>query len=339
MRIEFEEIDGVDFVLTYLGPPKNATSPDGSNLIAENPGPLSLWSLQLVDPNTTFTITSNISTHLMWSEAFDNGRALLHWDMIPASLTTINVTLAINLPPGASSASWRLSFTNNDPSQQVGLWQYTLLIPSLIASANQSLFVPSGYGVVHPNPSAMMNSFALPYPSSTGTMQFFAYGGSEPGQLGIYIATHDANAHTKSLVFRNNPTSPCSDARDNSFEGASESDDWFPQPQYNASIGLGFSLLVENAGHYWTEYEQPFDFVLALTSSTPLWFAAAQLYREWALAHAPWTSAGLVTQRADIPQWLLENHLWINTGWQCHDVLNVTEGSPKVVLERALTMR
>ena len=74
-----------------------------------------------------------------------------------------------------------------------------------------------------------------------------------------------------------------------------------------------------------------------------MWSAAAAVYRSWAAgpsgnggadAGASWMRAGPIAQRpADFPRWFAENHLWVNSGWQCHDVFNETEGDPQVVLD------
>ena len=41
------------------------------------------------------------------------------------------------------------------------------------------------------------------------------------------------------------------------------------------------------------------------------WWEAAQLYREWALSSAVWTRKGNLSQRTDIPAWLLRTPLWL----------------------------
>ena len=54
---------------------------------------------------------------------------------------------------------------------------------------------------------------------------------------------------------------------------------------------------------------------------------------------APWVSAGPIAQRADVPEWFLNNSLWMNSGWECRDVFNETQGDPDVLLPRAQAMK
>jgi hypothetical protein len=44
-----------------------------------------------------------------------------------------------------------------------------------------------------------------------------------------------------------------------------------------------------------------------------------------ALQQAAWTQAGPIAHRADFPKWLLGNNVWLNTGWQFHDVCRFSE--------------
>ena len=41
------------------------------------------------------------------------------------------------------------------------------------------------------------------------------------------------------------------------------------------------------------------------------WWEAAQIYREWVLNEAAWTRKGNLSERADVPAWLLRSPLWI----------------------------
>ena len=50
-------------------------------------------------------------------------------------------------------------------------------------------------------------------------------------------------------------------------------------------------------------------------------------------------SAGPIAQRADVPEWFLNNSLWMNSGWECRDVFNETQSDPDVLLPRAKAIK
>ena len=41
------------------------------------------------------------------------------------------------------------------------------------------------------------------------------------------------------------------------------------------------------------------------------WWEAAQIYRDWVLDEADWTRKGNLSERADVPAWLLRSPLWL----------------------------
>ena len=105
---------------------------------------------------------------------------------------------------------------------------------------------------------------------------------------------------------------------------------------------LGMSYVVEGAGGPFSTYKLPFPLALGVTPSHagPLWYTAAQLYREWAVEArgAAWIAAapaGIAERPHSFPPWLLETNVWVNSGWQCYDRFNLTQGDPSVVVERA----
>lgn len=59
----------------------------------------------------------------------------------------------------------------------------------------------------------------------------------------------------------------------------------------------------------------------------------ALIYRGFAHKWASWVSEP-VRNRTDVPAWLLETHLWVNSGWQNLDIFNATQGDPAVVQAR-----
>jgi hypothetical protein len=115
-----------------------------------------------------------------------------------------------------------------------------------------------------------------------------------------------------------------------------------PQPLIDSAADtttLGADILLENAGLAFTTYTLSYPIAVGVLTRTPAWFAAATVYRAWALSNAAWLSAGPVSKRADMPQWFLANNVWVNSGWQCYDIFNDTQGDPHVVLERLTNIR
>lgn len=47
-------------------------------------------------------------------------------------------------------------------------------------------------------------------------------------------------------------------------------------------------------------------------------------FREWVLPNADWTQRGTLRERADVPNWLLDLTIWVNSHWQELDILNRT---------------
>jgi hypothetical protein len=64
------------------------------------------------------------------------------------------------------------------------------------------------------------------------------------------------------------------------------------------------------------------------------WWDAAMVYRAWVLPSAEWTQAGPLRNRADMPEWLVNLPVWVNSGWQELDIFNKTQGDPAVVQQR-----
>ena len=102
---------------------------------------------------------------------------------------------------------------------------------------------------------------------------------------------------------------------------------------------LAISYVVEGAGGPFGDFRVPFAFALGATpaSASPLWFEAAQLYRGWAVEAkgAGWLKSGPISARPHaFPPWLLDTNIWVNSGWQCYDRFNLSQGDPSVVVAR-----
>ena len=71
-----------------------------------------------------------------------------------------------------------------------------------------------------------------------------------------------------------------------------------------------------------------------------MWYRAAMVYRKWALASAQWTKQGPIASRpAEFPQWYLDLNVWVNSGWQCYDRFNDTQGDPPTVLQNVMAIK
>lgn len=71
------------------------------------------------------------------------------------------------------------------------------------------------------------------------------------------------------------------------------------------------------------EYSVSIAALPKITDSNPLYKSASELYREFIFEEpaAEWLRGGMIKNR--LPDHLKNSHVWLNTGWQCHDVFEV----------------
>ncbi len=141
------------------------------------------------------------------------------------------------------------------------------------------LALPSGQGrrEVEPRRRARYAEGWADYPGGGKTMQFEAYCAPTQG-CGLYVATEDPAMHRKST-------------------GYIGSGDWVAQSVRQYPENMGSS----------SEYRQPYDVVLGTFAGD--WYDACVRYRAWALQQ-PWSVAGPVATRADVPDWLRHIGAW-----------------------------
>ena len=191
-------------------------------------------------------------------------------------------------------------------------------------------------------------------------MQFMAARGKGDSPA-MYFAAHDPAAHQKWLLAYEHdgrePQAVMAQGADPSVQlgGKGGPDCTAPvaKDAYPLSGGaneagtqsLTITTLLEGAGNVRTApYTLPFELAVAplppsSATKAPMWFSAAQIYRRWALESADWTKKGPIAQRqSDFPQWYLDLNVWVNSGWQCYDRFNDTQGDPPTVLQNAMAI-
>lgn len=360
----------------------------GPNLLVDGAGTQTqhpLWELTLVwpapSPSTTVRSDTPPAGTTVSSSQPAEGQAVLSWTGIPlvapgskstarsTAASTADVHVTVSLPAGSSVASLSFNVSHSDPSAEVSIWQVTLAVPGISVTGGEggqvgTAVLPAGFGMEFPEPLSTVpaNGLVGGYPSSRATMQWMAAGRERAGAApGVYVATHDPNAASKSLF-----VVPTSGTQEVEARGPSEIEFAFegraapPQqatpvpaamrpgrlsgPDSDPYVTLGIVYLPSGAGLPWSSMEIPFDFNVGVVggaaaaanpdeSPTPLWYAGAMEYRSWALPSASWTKAGPIATRDDMPSWWLENGAWVNSGWQCKDIFNVSQGDPAVVRE------
>ena len=330
--LELTFVDEAGFPLQSLGP-----STSGPNLKTARTS-VPLWTLQLLNDSGSDVITSlqprantNRSHHLS-----DDGAALdLTWSFsLGPAQPYLHVNMSMRLKSSVALVSWAVSREGAEGGN-LSVFRVDVSLGGLTAASDDTLFYPHGYGVEFPNPCVTTAKTSFPPrsthaagPSQGASMQFMALGGGSRARgLAVYFGAHDPEARLKTL-------------------SASASD---------SVATLAVSQVAENAGvaplTQSVPYEVPFPIAIGVidtrNGSVPLWTAASSVYRSWAVLGGQgggpatrWTRRGpIAARRARYPDWLAKGHLWFNTGWQCKDVFNGTQGDPSVVLSRAMALR
>lgn len=268
-------------------------------------------------------------------------------------------SIGVTVRPCAPSSTAECVATS--APQQVGLWAVTV---SVGGAPLGEAFYPSGYGTTHARGYGTVGSSVWAYPSSQATMQFMA-------TSGLYFAAHDSAAHHKYLTVHEHTavTQAPADAENRTVSSTQKLEDVSqatssPEslregttPDCNNPLAPnGFPLgvntgvpaktqsmtvttLLEGAGAPLSAagYTLPFELAVGpLGGPGPMWYQAAEIYRSWALVNAEWTRLGPVADRpTHFPKWFLDLNVWVNSGWQCYDRFNDTQGDPPTVLENA----
>lgn len=279
--------------------------------------------------------------------------------------TIVDVKIELQLPENSSIASF-LFFVDMVDGSPLGIWQTRISIPYTIGSMDDGeLFFPSGFGTTYVDPviSAGSGINSL-YPGSYAAMQYMSLGAKSSPVAG-YFAAHDSHGTPKLLEYSTSIASTRNTIHLSSFHDEQNSFLHSINPKVSLSTDdlesiqelrtsdsgtpiisyLRITIYPENAGvalsvpsSWQSSYSLALGIVRDVSSAEnrPMWFEAAQIYREWVLASAEWTKSGPLSTRTNsppLPSWYRQNHIWINSHWQCHDIFNETGGDPNFIVE------
>ncbi len=187
----------------------------------------------------------------------------------------VDVTATILLPNGGAPSEWRIDVANR--STRYGVYETRFpYLPSVNRRGLGTTLVPGGnWGGELRDAKGRWN---LAYPSTRCPVQCMGF---MHNHAGLYFASHDPGARTKTLQI--------SDEQD-------------------ATI----SVLAENATIPGNSQKSEFPFVIA--ADTGDWWGAARLYRAWATQQS-WCRKGWIRDRNDIPERLKDlGFWWIESG-------------------------
>jgi len=283
-----------------------------------------LWQIELVGEDGLQYVLDSSTTPCTSRKVYNTTTSLTFIYTLSQFPVTINATIAFNhTQTGVLYGALNFYFSSQiDPSATVCLMQVSYPVIAGLGSNhpnNDTFFYPIDYGQVWNNPGHRGINFpANLYPSDRTTFQYMAY--YHNNISGLYWATHDGSGYSKALGFNSDSYAGTNSSHlphsDSSFIH-------YPGDTCDNRHGRPINL----------KWSMPYPVVLA--SFLGSWWDSAQLYRSWVLPNAVWTSKGPVMQRADTPQWLLQNNLWLNTNW-LPGVLNCTDGDPSLVLPTVL---
>ena len=281
----------------------------------------SWWSATIVT-NASHSVLTSASPAAIHSATSSPSTLLLYYRglSLPSSLGSIDLQLRATLAPSSPYLLLHYELRAISTTQPIAIWDWTWSIdhlrPSSLPSTSHddALLISDSYGSLYRRPlTHSIPRLDQQYPSGSAAYQFWAYyhelntTAYPPTHPGLYFATHDPDASLKTFSFL-----PSAD-----------------------SVGLSVRVAPPNSAAPQPQAGVAFPFVLGVFSGD--WWDAAQLYRAFALT-APWTAQS-IRERSDWPRWLQDVQVWVNSGWQGHDVFNSTQGDPDVVLQRVTAIQ
>ena len=275
--------------------------------------PMDIFALTLLIPKTDpITVASSTTQFTSYSSNVDDNSITLTFSM-PTNLPPylrFNCSVTFTAAPQSSSIAVSMNYEFDASASDLSIYDATIRFPFNILKTNQ-IFFPAGYGNVATGLS--QPSWSGNYPSGT-TMQYMAVGDSEGASSSLYFAAHDNGGTQKTISYCNSNATA------------------------KVNAALQFTHVLPNATRpMFGGSVFSFDFVLAslpsTTATNPLWQISSDLYRKKFAKKSPWSvKAGKILDR--VSETYANTHLWINSGWQCHDVFDETQGDPSVVMER-----
>lgn len=254
------------------------------------------------------------------------------WQSIPTARTgstdrtasgQMDVRIQVRLPAESALTYWNGTVDVDD--DDTTLWTFTFPRFENIHRVGESrrddgLLIPDGWGVYIANPveseqlaAGVGNSPQNRYPSATWPMQFISFDNQDSG---IYLGLHDPTGRTKGMKL--NQEGPPNHLP-------------FSVTHYPTDMGRENSTL-------------QIDYDIAIGVYRGDWYDAAQIYREWAVDDASWTTDP-IAERTDVPSWFRDICLWWTTGfdesvpWGTNDTPDETEVQESVSFIRKLHER
>jgi hypothetical protein len=288
-----------------------------------------------------------------------------HWSLAADDADAASISMKVLPCSGASADKCHVATAAQSETVEgvsdVGLWSVSV---SVGAIPTGEAFYPLGFGETLL--AGYGDAGGHSYPGSGCTMQFMAAKGGSAAAAPLYFAAHDPAAHQKHLFAHEHNGGP-DDGPTHNFVGESAPDEATPALSCSDPFAPGafpfrggggatpgtqsltITTLLEGAGAVLNSsgYMLPFELAVAPLAptqtgagSSPMWYRAAMVYRKWALASAQWTQQGPIASRpAEFPQWYLDLNVWVNSGWQCYDRFNDTQGDPPTVLQNVMAIK
>ena len=295
----------------------NAASPDFASLVSLSPRssaplrlhtPPALWEAQFVTPADPVRLTARSECKRRSAKPRDSAQATFHWQGLEVGGGSVNVTVLAQLS-ATGACELRLAFAAEGP---VGLWEWWMRVGSVGLQdwKGPRVLDNVGYGTLRDCAAGACGPFDTAYPPAG--YQFLAAYDAAAQRSGLYFGAHDPAGATKA------------------FHGTAA----------GGAVGFAVSAQPEGAGRALAEHHATFPVVVAAFDGDH-WDAATQWYRPFALGQGAWAAKGPLSRRRgrDVPPWLLDVTMWVNSHWQGNDVFNTSGGAPDVVQERVLALQ
>jgi len=188
---------------------------------------------------------------------------------------TLDVRVTVELAGGSETSLWRIYVDNR--SERYGLWEVHFpVFGSLPPPGAADVAVPrSNWGYLY---RKLEGGQGGSYPSANWPIQMLTV---NEGESGLYLAAHDPGAYPKQFSYQPGGT--------------------FHFLTYPGGMGVPGS-----------DFDAPFPVAVGVYQGD--WWVGAKRYRQWALAHAPWTKRGPLTERGDVPAKVKHLGLWMLGG-------------------------